>query len=259
MDQSRSMSRRAAVTGFGALGLGLVGLQHAAGDDKRTAEEETIVEAHIYPYRLGEGDKLSDGGKKEFKVKEPTLLIWVDLLAGGKFAHGTEYVLISRSGTRVEKGAWWPVLNGNTLFDTRNNPAVASPFLVDRHLKSTPFAVLPIYVKAHIYPYELKLGDKLSDGGKKDYNIKEPTLLIWVTVFEVDSEPRTRGERPKEEAKRVECILISRPGTRVEEVKGQPILNGNTLFSTDGNMAVVSPVVLAKTGPGGTRFRTTDR
>jgi hypothetical protein len=237
MHQNGSVSRRAAVTGFGALGLGILGFGQVTADDKRCLKEKS-VEAHIYPYQLDSGDKLSDGGKKKFEIKERTLLIWVDLLCGSKFPHSTEYVLISRSGTRVEQAEWWPVLNGSPLFDARNNPAIVSPVVI---LGGKAVSLIEV----HIYPYELKPGDTLSDAAQKKFEIKEQTLLIWVKLLSRD-----------------EYVVISKSGTRIETAEGQPVLNGNTLFRVffpHGNPAVVSPVVLARTSPGGSRSRTTDR
>jgi hypothetical protein len=244
MDECGSVSRRAAVTGFAAVGL--LGLQRASGDEKRGAEEKT-GEAHIFPYLLGSDDKLSDGGKKQFEIKEQTLLIWVDPLIRGKFPHRTEYVLISKSGARAEKGERWPVLNGHVLFDTRNNPAVISPIVVDEWLRRSDTA-LPVderryrRVTAHIWPSELKPGNKLTDGSRKDLALKEQTLLIWV-------------EWPRGQA---EYVLVSRSGTQIEKRQGRPVLNGHTLFRTPGHAAIVSPVVLAETG-GESLFRVSDR
>ena len=51
----------------------------------------------------------------------------VDLMPEANFAHPTLYLLISPAGTRVEKGQWWPVLNGQPVFRGPNNPGVQAP------------------------------------------------------------------------------------------------------------------------------------
>jgi hypothetical protein len=71
----------------------------------------------VHPEKLTVKDKLTDGGKgTPIEIKSETTLIWVDLAPDARFAHPTEYVLISAEGTRVVKGTWWPVLNGKALF-----------------------------------------------------------------------------------------------------------------------------------------------
>ena len=71
----------------------------------------------VHPEKLTVKDKLTDGQSgKAIEIKSETTLIWVDLNPDARFAHATEYVLISVEGTRVIKGNWWPVLNDKPLF-----------------------------------------------------------------------------------------------------------------------------------------------
>jgi hypothetical protein len=88
------------------------------------------IKCYFYPYELTPEDKLTDGPEATpFRITANTLLIWVDLEPEAKFAHPTSYVLISGAETRVEKGEWWPVLNGKRiLYGQRNPVAVLSPF-----------------------------------------------------------------------------------------------------------------------------------
>ena len=88
---------------------------------------------YFYPYELTPNDVLSDGpqevGNPPFKLEGNTMLIWVDLVPEAKFEHPTAYILISAKNTRVEKGGWWPVLNGQRVLYGQNNPiSIPSPF-----------------------------------------------------------------------------------------------------------------------------------
>lgn len=97
----------------------------------------TNINVHIYPHELYPFDRLEDGPTgKEFKIVDNTLLIWVDLLPMALFTHPTAYILISKEYTRVEKGGWWPVLNGRRiLFGDLNKLGVISPFtLLAQHI-----------------------------------------------------------------------------------------------------------------------------
>jgi hypothetical protein len=89
--------------------------QHLAADE----EKETVppkANVFVYPDKLTEKDRLTDGPGRTIDIRSETTLIWVDLAPDYRFAHPTEYVLISTGGTRVVKGHWWPVLNGKALF-----------------------------------------------------------------------------------------------------------------------------------------------
>lgn len=76
---------------------------------------EEHIDIYIRPQKLTPKDILTDGGNKQVEITENTLLVWADLIPSAKFAHPTLYVLISAEGTRVEKGEWWPVLNGEKI------------------------------------------------------------------------------------------------------------------------------------------------
>jgi hypothetical protein len=90
------------------------------------------INIHIYPHELYPFDTLEDGPSgNAFNIVDNTLLIWVDLLPMALFTHPTAYILISKEYTRVEKGGWWPILNGRRiLFGDRNSLGVISPFLL---------------------------------------------------------------------------------------------------------------------------------
>src|SRR5262245_36017969 len=95
--------------------VGLAATQLAAQGDKIRIRPKTNV--FVYPEKLTEKDKLTDGaGAKEIEIKSESTLIWIDLTPDARFAHPTQYVLISTEGARVVKGQWWPVLNGKALF-----------------------------------------------------------------------------------------------------------------------------------------------
>jgi hypothetical protein len=93
----------------------LAGQHLIADEDKDTVPPKANV--FVYPKKLTERDQLADGPKgRTIEIKTETTLIWVDLAPDYRFAHPTEYVLISARGTRIVKGHWWPALNGKPLF-----------------------------------------------------------------------------------------------------------------------------------------------
>ena len=88
---------------------------------------------YTYPDQLGPDDLLFDGNEiienEPFQLDANTMLIWVDLFPEAKFRHPTAYILISASGVRVEKGGWYPVLNGKIILYGQEKPAlIPSPF-----------------------------------------------------------------------------------------------------------------------------------
>lgn len=94
----------------------------------------SYVQVHTYPFELTPDDKLTDGKDgASFSITENTQFIWVDLHPDQKFVHDTEYIFISAAGAHVEKGQWWPELNGRRILYGECNPvAVLSPFKVER-------------------------------------------------------------------------------------------------------------------------------
>ncbi len=86
---------------------------------------------YAFPYALTSEDKLTDGAEgQEISLYEETLLLWVDHYKQSNMPHDTRYVLVSRSGVRVEKGQWWPVLNGRAVRFEHVHAAVPSPFVL---------------------------------------------------------------------------------------------------------------------------------
>jgi hypothetical protein len=85
------------------------------------------IAIYLYPYQLKAGDKLTDGDSpdaRQFPIEGNTGLIWVDLDLPAKFAHPTAYIFVSDSDVvlpgqeatvRIERGEWWPVLNGQKI------------------------------------------------------------------------------------------------------------------------------------------------
>jgi hypothetical protein len=98
-----------------------------------TAQAQTEVRqpkanVFIYPHKLTNKDKLTDGAASPIEIKSETTLIWVDLAPGARFSHATEYILISPEGSRLVKGQWWPILNGKALFRDGKSYKVDFPF-----------------------------------------------------------------------------------------------------------------------------------
>lgn len=97
-----------------------------AQGDRDTTPPKTNV--FVHPEKLTEKDKLVDGpGDRVIEIKSETTLVWVDLMPDFRYAHPTEYVLISTEGARVVKGHWWPVLNGKALFRDAKEYKAAFP------------------------------------------------------------------------------------------------------------------------------------
>lgn len=89
------------------------------------------INVYSYSYELTPADKLMDGDRP-LPITDNTLLVWVDFQPDAKFAHNTAYLLISPAGVRVERGQWWPELNGKRiLYGVRNPTALLSPFIVE--------------------------------------------------------------------------------------------------------------------------------
>ena len=99
------------------------------------ADTARAKKAHVFVHSkmLTEGDKLSDGANKTpIEIEGETTLIWVDLMPEARFAHPTEYILISGEGTRIVKGQWWPHLNGKNLFRDGKPPKLEIPNTLER-------------------------------------------------------------------------------------------------------------------------------
>jgi hypothetical protein len=93
---------------------------------------EGDVRVHVHPNKLVREDKLSDGKEGDaIELDGETLLVWVDLQPKAKFAHPTQYVLVSTKGTRTIKGMWWPVLNGADLFRSEKPYELTFPILLE--------------------------------------------------------------------------------------------------------------------------------
>lgn len=86
--------------------------------------------ARVFQYHatLKSDDKLQDGENgSAITLDGETTLIWIDRMPEARYAHPTEYVLISGKGTRVVKGDWWPMLNGKPLFRDGQKFQIAFP------------------------------------------------------------------------------------------------------------------------------------
>ena len=98
-------------------------------DIARTKKAQVFVHSEI----LTDRDRLGDGATKTpIEIKGETTLIWVDLMPEARFAHPTEYILISGEGTRIVKGQWWPHLNGKDLFRDGKPSKVEFPITLQR-------------------------------------------------------------------------------------------------------------------------------
>jgi hypothetical protein len=106
---------------------GLWGQNVRAENDKDSQPPKANV--FVYPTKLTTKDKLNDGpDTKQIEIKSEATLVWIDLAPDYRFAHPTEYVLISPDGAVIAKGQWWPVLNGKPLFRDAKPYTVELPF-----------------------------------------------------------------------------------------------------------------------------------
>jgi len=189
------------------------------------------INVHFYPHSLLPEDSLRDGphGKK-LDISEDTFLVWVDLFPCMFFAHKTVYILISKDNIRIEKGNWWPVLNGKMiLYNEDGKYSLISSF--ELPLVSAN-GYIDEKITIHVYPHELTSQDQLTDGPYEElFKIHDNCLLIWVDFL-----PGAFFTHP------TAYILISRDNIRVEDGKWWPILNGKMiLYGQQNKTGILSP------------------
>ncbi len=84
------------------------------------------IDVYCHPHPLSSQDVLTDGdhsaGNKPFKFDEGSILVWIDLQPEARFAHSTAYVFFHKGESRMEKGGWWPVLNGKKILYGESEP-----------------------------------------------------------------------------------------------------------------------------------------
>jgi hypothetical protein len=194
------------------------------------------INIHFYPHSLSPQDSLQDGphGKK-FYISEDTFFIWVDLSPGMFFAHETAYIFITKENVRIERGSWWPVLNGKMILHNEHGKyALISPFEL---LLISSNGFIDDKISIHVYPHELTSRDRLTDGPlEKPFKIREKSLLIWVDFL-----PGAFFAHPTAH------ILISKENIRVEDGNWWPELNGRTiLYGQHNKTGILSPFTLKK-------------
>ena len=91
---------------------------------------------------LTAGNLITDGPLgPSFKIECDTLFIWVNLAPNAFFAHPTMYIFIRGSLEEpiiIEEGEWWPLLNGQGIFQVNKNlGGLVSPFTLNRVLSPT--------------------------------------------------------------------------------------------------------------------------
>jgi hypothetical protein len=199
-------------------------------------ERDHPIDVHFYPHALSPQDFLQDGpfGKK-LDIQEDTFFIWVDLFPGLFFAHKTAYIMISKGNIRIERGDWWPVLNGKMiLYNENENYALISPFELPL-ISANGFIDEKIII--HVYPHELTSQDRLTDGPPEQlFRIDDNCLLVWVDLM-----PEAFFAHP------TAYILISREHIRIEHGSWWPILNGKRiLYGQQNKTGVISPFRVSK-------------
>ena len=189
------------------------------------------IDVHFYPHSLTPEDSLQDGPfGKFFDIREDTFLIWVDLFPGMFFAHKTAYILISKGDIRIERGDWWPVLNGKMILHNEHKKyALISPFELPL-ISANEFIDEKIII--HVYPHELNSQDQLADGpAERLFKIDDNCLLVWIDLL-----PEAFFAHP------TAYILISRESIRVEHGNWWPMLNGKRILYGERNKTgIISP------------------
>ena len=189
------------------------------------------IEVHFYPHSLSPQDSLQDGPYgKYLDIREDTFFIWVDLFPGMFFAHKTAYILISQGDIRIERGDWWPVLNGKMiLHNEQSKYALISPFglaliSVDEFMDAR--------IDIHVYPHEITSQDSLADGpAERLFRIDDNCLLVWIDLL-----PEAYFAHP------TAYVLISKESIRVERGNWWPTLNGRTvLYGEQNKTGIISP------------------
>jgi hypothetical protein len=148
------------------------------------------------------------------------------------FAHDTVYILITKENIRVERGNWWPVLNGKMILHNEHDRyALVSPF--ELPLISAD-GYIDEKIAIHVYPHELTSQDLLADGplGRGELvKIEDNCLLIWVDLL-----PGAFFAHP------TAYIMILRENIRAENGNWWPELNGKIiLYGQKNKTGILSP------------------
>jgi hypothetical protein len=196
------------------------------------------IAVHFYPHAISPQDSLQDGPfGKYLDIREDTFFIWVDLFPGMFFAHKTAYILISKGNIRIERGDWWPVLNGRTiLHNERGKYALISPFELPLISEN---AYIDEKIIIHVFPHELTSQDQLADGPDEHlFRIDDNCLLVWVDLL-----PEAFFVHP------TAYILISRDNIRAEHGNWWPTLNGKRiLYGEQNKTGIISPFKVSDNG-----------
>ncbi|UCE42647.1 MAG: hypothetical protein JSV17_06745 [Candidatus Aminicenantes bacterium] len=192
---------------------------------------EQHIDVHLYPHSLTSQDSLQDGPfGKNFDIREDTFLVWVDMFPGMFFAHKTAYILISKGDIRIERGDWWPVLNGKMILHNEHDKyALVSPFELPL-ISANGF--IDERIDIHVYPHELTSQDQLTDGPAEQlFKIDDNCLLIWIDLL-----PAAYFAHP------TAYILISKESIRAEHGNWWPMLNSKRILYGERNKTgIISP------------------
>jgi hypothetical protein len=111
------------------------------GTDKPLLDVPHRAVVHVYGEKLVAGDKLTDGPDgRPIRIMGEATLVWVDLAPDARYAHETEYLLITPRGTSVSKGQWWPVLNGKPILRGEKPAEVRFPIELNEAPERKPAA-----------------------------------------------------------------------------------------------------------------------
>jgi hypothetical protein len=168
--------------------------------------ENRPIEIFIYPALLGPGESVRDDHDGQtVQITEPTMLVWIDLAPGHRFAHPTCTVLISESQVNVHPGNGWAVIDDDIRFPGES--------------EALPDVVFPVRLGnalLHVLPSEIRPEDALTDGVHgRLLPIQDRSLVMWL-----DLEPGGGFEHP------TRYIVIGAQIAEVVDGRERPTLRG---------------------------------
>ena len=194
------------------------------------AQAEPDVQVFAYPEILGPRDVLQDGDNgQRIRIDDNTFYMWVDLWPEMRFTHPVAHVLISPRSVRVIDGGWWPVLNGERLFNDGDEHLVRFPLDLRPMLSAMSIsATRAETIKVYAGPFPMREGDVLGEGPFPSFRIPfdAEAMLVWV-----DLHPRMRFVHDT-----VHIVVTSEPkGVRAVAGQGWPELNERRILYGEHN------------------------
>lgn len=166
------------------------------------ARRHVAVHTHPILLQLGDTLRLSPDGEL-VEIAETSLLVWVDLMPDGRFAHPTYTVLVGAEKVLTFRGSWWVEVNGRRFpAADRQVPGLASPVEFSK-------------IAVHVVPGVITPDDALMDGNDHKLPIERESVVLWV-----DLEPLAKF------AHHTRYVILDAAGPRVVDGKWWPSYGG---------------------------------